>query len=559
MHADTQPRSISLESPPGYDTTDRSMEPVKPSNSGDQLAALSTFTMDPEPQRIRADSAQTLRNPDPNSIKESLSPQQPSSLVLAKFSLPSVSGSSPPVAACAEKENTTVFSEAVRKQSQSSRGSARSRVQLSHLHRFCRHWLTAYHLLAAFTFIANAIVLGVLIAVGLPLGGVLNATAANLLVSILVRQEDLINMAFSVLARIPSSLPLLFRSTIADFHHYGGVHIGCAVSALLWYCLFIVVNTRAAVVSVEARTMTSWHWADIATCYVFLMLIALICLLAIPRFREKVHNCFERTHRFGGWASLAVLWINSGIHTKVDTHGSLYSNPSIWLLSMATFFIILPWLRMRRIPIQAHAVSSREIRLTFPCADMPYTSTSRFSLSPLIEWHAFATIPSRDGFTADIIISAAGDWTKSLISNPPEHMWIRQPAARNFLALTPIFNSVLLVATGAGIGPMLSLLSSPAIETMKADGKRIRVMWCVHNPDAPHWDFVQTMIRNVDPMPKIFDSRQCRPDIPFEVRYLVQVHDLEAVMVVSNKKVTNDVIEEVKAHGCAAYGAVFDS
>jgi hypothetical protein len=346
---------------------------------------------------------------------------------------------------------------------------------------------------------------------------------------------------------------------MADFHHYGGVHIGCAVSALLWYCLFIVVNTQACVVSVEARSMTGWHWADIATCYVFLTLIAMICILAIPHLREKVHNCFERTHRFGGWASLAVLWINSGIHTKVNTNVSLYSNPSIWLLSMATFCIILPWLRIRRIPIQAHAVSTREVKLTFPYASMPYTSTARFSRSPLVEWHAFATIPSPDGFTANIIISAAGDWTKSLISNPPEHMWIRQPATRNFLALTPVFNSVLLVATGAGIGPMLSLLASPAIEAMKAEGKKIRVMWCVHNPDAPHWKFVQTMIRNVDPMPKIFDSRTRRPDIPFEARYMAHVNDLEAVMIVSNKKVTDDVIQEVKAHGRAAYGAVFDS
>ena len=30
-------------------------------------------------------------------------------------------------------------------------------------------------------------------------------------------------------------------------------------------------------------------------------------------------------------------------------------------------------------------------------------------------------------------------------------------------------------------------------------------------------------------------------------------------MIVSNKKVTDEVVSEVKAHGRAAYGAVFDS
>jgi hypothetical protein len=34
---------------------------------------------------------------------------------------------------------------------------------------------------------------------------------------------------------------------------------------------------------------------------------------------------------------------------------------------------------------------------------------------------------------------------------------------------------------------------------------------------------------------------------------------VEAVMVVSNKRVTEEVVENVKGKGGAAYGAVFDS
>lgn len=84
-------------------------------------------------------------------------------------------------------------------------------------------------------------------------------------------------------------------------------------------------------------------------------------------------------------------------------------------------------------------------------------------------------------------------------------------------------------------------------------------MWCVYEPSAPHWDFVQKAIRDVDPHPNIFDSRKGRPDVAFEVRHLAQTDGLEAVMIVSNKHVTNEVVREVKAHGGAAYGAVFDS
>jgi hypothetical protein len=510
---------------------------------------------DLEWQRMRSDSLQPLSYSHSVCSKESTSAQQPLSLTRAAGIALGTTHSPPAATFCDVSNSPPSFRERV----PASRDSERSKVQSHGLRRFCRDWFTAYHILALCTLIANAVTLGLLISLRLPLTGILNAVSANLLVSILVRQEDLINATFSLVAKIPSSLPLAVRSTIADFHHYGGVHIGCAVASLLWYCLFVAINTQACIRSVKDRSMTTWHWIDITTCYAFLSFIVMICLMAIPFFREKLHNTFERTHRFGGWAALAVLWVNSGIHTKVDTRSPLYLSPSIWLLSMATFFIILPWTRIRRIPIRAQAVSSREVKLTFPYANMPYTSTSRFSLAPVTEWHAFATIPSHDGLTADIIISAAGGWTKRVIANPPEWMWIRKPAAKNFLTFTPIFNSVLLVATGAGIGPMLSLLSSPTIEKMKAQGKNIRVMWCVHDPDAAHWAFVQTAIRNVDPIPMIFDSRKRRPDIPFEARHLAQIDDLEAVMIVSNKKVTNDVIAEVKAHGRAAYGAVFDS
>lgn len=106
---------------------------------------------------------------------------------------------------------------------------------------------------------------------------------------------------------------------------------------------------------------------------------------------------------------------------------------------------------------------------------------------------------------------------------------------------------------------MLSLLASPAIKKMKIDGKRIRVMWCVYDPCATHWEFVQRAIRDVDDNPKIFDSRKGRPDVAFEARYIAQTDGLEAVMIVSNKHVTNEVVREVKACGGAAYGAVFDS
>lgn len=106
---------------------------------------------------------------------------------------------------------------------------------------------------------------------------------------------------------------------------------------------------------------------------------------------------------------------------------------------------------------------------------------------------------------------------------------------------------------------MLSLFQSPSIARMMAEGKTVRVMWCAYDPYAAHWADVLAVIKSVDALPKIFDSKQGRPDVAFEARYIAQVENIEAVMIVSNKKVTDEVVREVKAHGGAGYGAVFDS
>lgn len=462
------------------------------------------------------------------------------------------------------KSTVTVSSHALSTGSLSSTETRpRQRVQ-----NFCLHWFTAYRILIELTLIVNVAVLIVHIErtryERFALSGPLIATAANIFVAVLARQEDLINASFSFVATTRASLPLWLRKMIADFHHYGGLHVGCSLAALLWYCYFVFLNTYFFLDFARQNEATGWMWADIFTCYAIVLSIIVVCILAHPRLRVRFHNTFEHTHRFGGWAALLVLWINAGVASHNPGSSPLYANAALWLLALTTFLIILPWTRIRRVPITAELVSSREVKLTFPYQNMPYTSTTRFSLSPLLEWHAFATIPILASSTptsssAYIVISQAGDWTKSIIASPPTHLWLRKPAAKNFLSFAPLFNSLLLVGTGAGIGPLLSLLSSPAIAHMREQGKQVRVMWCVYDPNAAHWRFVQDIIRRVDSEPKIFDSRDGRPDLVTETVFMKEECGLEAVMVVSNAKVTREVVEGIKGKGGAAYGAVFDS
>ena len=56
----------------------------------------------------------------------------------------------------------------------------------------------------------------------------------------------------------------------------------------------------------------------------------------------------------------------------------------------------------------------------------------RISHTALGEYHTFATITkTATPYTGEtrkhnMIIAGAGDWTKSLIKNPPEYMWVRR-------------------------------------------------------------------------------------------------------------------------------------
>lgn len=424
----------------------------------------------------------------------------------------------------------------------------------------CLQWLDAYRILLAATFSLNIALVIFVVNKRVTNQRLLIAVSTNLFVSVLIRQEDLLNLIFNLVAKLPISLPLWFRVLVADFHHYGGLHVGCTLSALIWYISFVTYNTIETIKSAHQGKSTGWIWASLATFYAFLLCVLVICIWALPMLRQRCHNTFELTHRFGGWLAILVLWINTGVATHApDAHTPLYSSASFWLLAATTILIILPWTRIRRVTISTELVSSRELKITFPCARLAYTSTARFSHSPLLEWHAFATIPSDDLTSASILVSAAGDWTRSLIAHPPSTLWLRSPVSANFLTCVPLFTSILLVATGAGIGPMLSLLRSPAVRTMLAAHRQVRVMWTVRSPEAVHWQFVQDAIRSVDPTPKIFDTVAGRPDVAFEAGFMARQCGIEAVMVVSNPKTTYAVVEEVKMWGGAAYGATFDS
>jgi hypothetical protein len=68
--------------------------------------------------------------------------------------------------------------------------------------------------------------------------------AINLAVSILMRQDYVINMLFWICRCIPHFVPLMIRRSFAKIYAYGGLHSGAAFCATLWFSVLSALVVR---------------------------------------------------------------------------------------------------------------------------------------------------------------------------------------------------------------------------------------------------------------------------------------------------------------------------
>jgi len=176
----------------------------------------------------------------------------------------------------------------------------------------------------------------------------------------------------------------------------------------------------------------------------------------------------------------------------------------------------------------------------------------------MTEWHAFATIPDVDpesgaitGFS--VVVSNAGDWTKKQIMNPTERkLWVRGAPLHGLLYTSRLFKKIVIVATGSGIGPCLSLMFAKATP--------LRILWSTRDPEKTYGPGVVAEVLRADPNAVIWNtSEKGYPDIVQETYQLVHEGEAEAVFVISNPKVTEKVVFGMQTRGIPAYGAIFDS
>lgn len=197
-------------------------------------------------------------------------------------------------------------------------------------------------------------------------------------------------------------------------------------------------------------------------------------------------------------------------------------------------------------------------------------SYTRISRSPLVEWHSFATVPEPGKTGYSLVVSKAGDWTTQQIEDPPTHLWVRGIPAFGVLRIVPLFNRLVFVATGSGIGPC-----APCILEQRVP---IRLLWTSPDVRKTFGDELVDSILERSPGAVVYDTRKHgKPDMVKLTMKLVREFNAEAVCVISNQKLTEQIVYGmmsryvwcrfliltivvmISCRGIPAFGAIWDS
>ncbi|RMZ77949.1 hypothetical protein DV738_g4175, partial [Chaetothyriales sp. CBS 135597] len=384
------------------------------------------------------------------------------------------------------------------------------------------------------------------------------AVAANLCAAVVMRQELVINFLFFLFGQCPQSFPLRFRRLAAKIYHLGGVHSGAAIAGTVWFGIYNVSIARLR----DQDVGQDFRIVLVVFTIVLDALLLGICISSHPALRAKYHNWFECIHRFAGWLAIALFWVHIILLTLASRRGMspmpsvgqlLVKSPPFWLVVVITVSLALPWLRLRKVRVEAEPLSSHAIRLHFDYANTPLCAAPRFSDNPLKEWHAFAGIPETNGKKGfSVLVSRAGDWTSKMIENPPTRLWTKGMLTRGVLHVAPIFKRLVLVCTGSGIGPMLALTAG--------NNLNCRILWSTPSPEKTFGKNVMDTLHRVDPGAVIINTTLVgRQDLLEPAYTQFKQMDAEAIFIISNPKVTRKLVYGLEARGVPTFAPIFDS
>lgn len=425
------------------------------------------------------------------------------------------------------------------------------------LYRLGKHpWFIPYHRLFILIVFIN---LGVMVKAfttwnwfspeNIQLGKIAKVILYNFSLAILIRQQYIINILFRIATNVPKNWPLIIRRVCAKVYHFGGLHSSSATMGTIWYVIFV-----ASLYYHYLNVLPGVNLSIIILTSLILVLLIVIIMMALPKVRTKYHNQFEITHRLGGWTVLILFWVQMILFLTLEhSLQNITKTFSFWLLIILTISVILPWLRLKKVAINIEKPSNHVALTSFDYGVTPFAgSATALSRNPLLEWHSFANVPSpeKDGFR--LTISRAGDWTGKFINDKPKKVWVKGIPTAGVGNVDKIFKRIIWVATGSGIGPCiphLLLNETPSL-----------LIWATRNPEKTYGEGLVNEIKAVQPNAIIWNTdTHGKPDL-VKLAYKAHVDfKAEAVICISNQKLTQEVVHNMEYLGIPAYGAIWDS
>ena len=329
-------------------------------------------------------------------------------------------------------------------------------------------------------------------------------------------------------------------------YHLGQLHRAMAIAGVAWLAVAVTLAVPSSPVARAASAGV-------------LVILTVMARTARDRVRQSQHNRFESVHRFGGWAALGILAVIVPVEAARSlppgsSLAGLVRQPSVLLLAALVMLVAHPWLGVRRLPAEFLAVTSEVIVVALPGRRLlgEFVRVSREGH----EWHSFAvaTAGQEGPGRYCLVIRRAGDWTERLARDvehgrAPASLWMRRMRGYGFMYHAQAYRRVLMVATGAGIGPVLPyLLSRSPVQ--------FECLWIGRcHRAAMGTDLVDRVLAGGSVT--LIDTSRGRPDVGACVADVA--HRFDAVFVVSNDVVRDAVARACESLGVPWYGPTFDS
>ena len=371
----------------------------------------------------------------------------------------------------------------------------------------------------------------------------------NFTLAILIRQQYVINLLFTIATSVPKHWPLFIRRICAKVYHFGGLHSSSATMGTLWYFVFVWGIYKSL-----SNNVYQINNPIVIITTLILVLLVTIVIMALPKMRAKYHNQFEITHRIGGWSVLILFWIQMLLFVRLESPSiPLWNKLDFWILIVLTTSVIIPWLRLKKVDINIDSPSNHVALTSFDYGVTPFAgSSTALSRNPLLEWHSFANVPAPDKTGFRLTISRAGDWTGKFISEKPNKIWVKGIPTAGVGNVDKLFKKVIWVATGSGIGPCLPHLllnETPSV-----------LIWSTRSPEKTYGKALVNEIKNVQPNAIIWNTDEHgKPDLVKLAYKAYKDFNAEAVICISNQSLTQKVVHNMEYRGIPAYGAIWDS